>query len=79
MATPESVFLVHHVHEMPSGEEDVKLIGVYASQEDAEKAVARAKQWPGFKDHPEGFEISSCVVGRDHWTEGFVTLFPEDM
>lgn len=32
------VFLLWHVHEMPDGEEDAKMIGVYASAEDAEHA-----------------------------------------
>jgi hypothetical protein len=74
----EHVFVVEHEHELSEGCDDVKLIGVYESEEDAEKAVERAKQRPGFRGHPEGFSISSYKVGEDQWTTGFVTLLPQD-
>jgi hypothetical protein len=79
MKTGERVFIVYHVHELPSGEEDSKLIGVYATEQDAAEAIERAKQKPGFKEHPDDFSINAYTLGKDHWTEGFVTLFPEDM
>lgn len=41
---PNEVFLVHHVHVMPNGEENVKLLGVYQNQIDAINAVERAKE-----------------------------------
>lgn len=68
------VFLLWHVHEMPTGEDDAKLIGVYATAEDAEAARGRVCGQPGFRDIPEGFEVSQYEVGRDHWTEGYVTM-----
>lgn len=68
------VFLLWHVHELPDGEEDAKLIGVYATADDAERAKQRVSSQPGFRDSPKGFEISQYEVGRDHWTEGFVTV-----
>lgn len=70
---PSTVFLVHHVHEFENGSEDVKLIGVYTSQADAEAAVARVRDQPGFRDHTAGFDISEIRVGEDHWTEGFIS------
>jgi len=73
----EMVYLVHHIHEFPDGSEDIKLIGVYASEEEAINAVERARQLPGFIKFPEGFEISSHKIGRDDWTEGFVTIDDE--
>jgi hypothetical protein len=73
------VFLLWHVHEMPSGEEDAKLIGVYASVEEAERAKQRVSPQPGFRDLPDGFQVSRYTVGQDHWTEGFVTVTHEQL
>ena len=80
----ESVFVVQHVHVLPSGEEDVKLIGVYRSLESARSAVTRLRGQPGFKDHPrvvdpdvdddsQGFHIGRYPLDKDHWSEGYVT------
>jgi len=49
---------------MPDGEEDVKLIGVYATAEDAEAARQRVLPQPGFRELPEGFEVSRYGVGK---------------
>jgi hypothetical protein len=49
------------------------LIGVYASDADASAAINRVKDQPGFRDYPDGFEIHPYEIGKDHWTEGFVT------
>jgi hypothetical protein len=73
------VWLLWHVRELPDGEEDPKLLGVYASPEDAEQAKVRVESQPGFRDSPEGFEVSRMTVGKDHWTEGFVTETHEDI
>ena len=71
------VFVVQHVHDMEDGEEDVKMIGVYSSREKAEQAVERLQIQPGFSDLPEGFCIDRYPVDKDHWTEGYVTLYSE--
>lgn len=55
----------------------MKFIGVCATQEEADRAVERFKRQPGFKDHPDGFSVDRYEVGKDHWTEGFVTVNPE--
>jgi len=65
------VFLLWHTHELP---EETKLIGVYESCDAAERAKERASKLPGFAEHPDGFEISEYDVGKDQWTEGFVTV-----
>jgi hypothetical protein len=66
------VYVLQHVHAAPNEEEDVKLIGVYVTEADAQAAVARLGQQPGFRDHPEGFHISRYELNKDHWTEGFI-------
>ena len=68
------VFVVQHVHESEDGrDEDVKFIGVYSSQSDAEAAVSRLRLQPGFRAHPDGFEVMECELNKDHWAEGFVS------
>ncbi len=67
-----AVYLVTHTHEL-NGIDDVKLIGAYSSRADAQKAVQRKLAFPGFRDHPKGFHISRIKLGRDQWSEGFVT------
>lgn len=74
----ETVFIVNHVHELSSGEEDVKFIGVYRTEQEAQAAVDRAKVLPGFAECPEGFDVQGYELGKDHWTEGYFTYLPED-
>ena len=67
----ESVFILWHVRGF-DGEEDSKLIGVYRTHTDAEAAIGRLSDKPGFRDWPSGFQIHEYVVGRDGWTEGYI-------
>jgi hypothetical protein len=80
-----TVFVLQHLHVLPTGEEDVKLIGVYSSLESARAAVGRLESQPGFKDHPrivdsandeaeQGFHIGGYPLDRDHWVEGYITV-----
>lgn len=70
------VYVLHHVHEFGDGEEDVKMIGVYSTQEQAEAAVGRMRLQPGFSDAPEGFSIDRYPLDQDNWAEGYVTVQP---
>jgi hypothetical protein len=71
----KSCFLLWHTHTVEGVDDDdhEKLIGVYASSTDAQAAIERVKDQPGFKDYPEGFEVCEYTIGRDSWTEGFIT------
>ena len=80
----QSVFVIQHLHLLPSGEEEVKLVGVYRSAEAARSAVERLRSQPGFRDHPrivdpqegadeQGFYIGEYPLDKDHWSEGYVT------
>jgi hypothetical protein len=64
----KSVFLLWHVNRET---QDWKLIGVYVSQSDADQAIQRLKDKPGFISIPSGFYISEYEIGKDHWSEGF--------
>jgi hypothetical protein len=68
------VFLLWHMHGLPSGEEDSKLIGVYSTRDSAEAARGRASQLPGFSSVPEGFTIDSYELDKDEWREGYTTV-----
>jgi hypothetical protein len=81
----QSVFVLQHVHILPSGEEDVKLIGVYRSVDAARSAVERLRVQPGFSDHPrivdplhdddvQGFHMDEYALDEDNWSEGYVTV-----
>jgi len=67
------VHLLWFAKELPEGEGDIELlIGVYSTDEKARVAIERMKVKPGFVDFPQGFEVCSYPLDRDHWTEGFV-------
>jgi hypothetical protein len=80
----KSIFVVQHLHLLPSGEESVCLIGVYRTLDAAKAAVQRLGVQPGFcmhpriidptqKDEEQGFYIDEYELDKDHWIEGFVT------
>lgn len=69
-----TVYLLWHRHAFENGPDDVKLIGVYESAFAARQAQARVARQPGFRDYPQGFEISAYELGQDHWTEGFAVI-----
>jgi hypothetical protein len=68
------VYVLQHVHSFQDGTEDVKLIGVYSSRENAQGAISRLSQAPGFSDAPAGFHIDEYQVDKDQWVEGYSTL-----
>ena len=68
------VYVLQHVHSLEDGEEDVKFIGVYSSAENAQAAIARLGQVPGFSDALAGFHIDEYQLDKDQWVEGYSTL-----
>jgi len=71
-----TVFVLQHVHIVRDGEdedEDIKLIGVYATELDARAAITRLSTLPGFRDHVDGFHITAQELNKDEWTEGFIS------
>lgn len=65
------VYKLWHEFEVSPGIDSTRLIGIYSSRENAERALTRARNKPGFREHPDGFEISEALVDRDGWIEGF--------
>jgi hypothetical protein len=70
------VYALHHVHEIDTDNEDVKLIGVYSTEDEAKTAIERLSGQPGFCETPQGFHIDRYTLDRDNWTEGYVTMYP---
>ena len=68
------VYVVQHVHSFEDGAEDVKLIGVYSTKENAQAAITRLRQAPGFLDAPARFHIDEYAVDKDQWVEGYSTI-----
>jgi hypothetical protein len=69
----EKVYILHHSYEIEDRDE-TKLIGVYETQELADKAIKRLMNKPGFRDRPDDFVISEHKLNSDSWTEGYRTL-----
>jgi homoserine kinase type II len=63
-----------HVRRDDEYGDNAKLIGVYSSSEEAQQAVERLADQPGFRDHPDGFQFEPYEINKDHWTEGFVDV-----
>ena len=70
------VYLLHHIYlcDEITEEEEQKFIGVYSTEEKAKAAVERLKSQPGFRDHPNDFQINDHTVDEDSWTEGFISV-----
>lgn len=80
----KSAFLLQHLHVISDDNECVKIIGLYATKEDAVCAIERLSSVPGFKDYPKpinpleddegsGFYIDEYEIGKVHWADGYVT------
>ena len=69
------VFMLWHTHgkDDDEREENTKLIGVYSSESEAQAAIARKLQYPGFREEPDGFEVEEVELNRDQWSEGYIT------
>jgi predicted SnoaL-like aldol condensation-catalyzing enzyme len=68
------VYLLWHVYETSPGEDETKFIGVYRTMEDAQAAIDRLSNQPGFRDMPEGFEVHPHTLNEDGWKEGFLVI-----
>lgn len=82
--TMKSVFLLQHLHVIAKDNKCTKVIGIYANKEDALSAIERLTSEPGFSDCPKlidplegdegsGFYIDEYDIGKDYWSEGYVT------
>ena len=68
----DSVFMVWY-SAGSNDEEEHRIVGVYATQGDAEAAIARAARCVEFREAPENLVIDQCPIGRDGWVDGFIS------
>ncbi len=64
------VFMLHHTITRGDAEDD-KIIGVYSTRAEAEAAIERLKNKPGFRDPRGEFGIGPYKLNRDHFGDGF--------
>jgi hypothetical protein len=81
-----TVFVLQHLHRVNGDEDDVKMLGVYSSREEALAAIERFRRLSGFRDtpqlavhtdapaDPEGFYLDEHELDRDSWSEGYETV-----
>ena len=72
----DSVYILHHYYDELDGCEEVKLIGAFSSEEEAQRVIEEYKKLPGFKYYPNDFCISEYKINVPAWTEGFITVRP---
>ena len=68
----KTVWILWHKFDLSEEETSELLVGVYSSEAKADGARDRALLKPGFRDHPDGFEVMEAAVDEDQWTEGFM-------
>lgn len=56
-------------------EDDVKIIGIFSSQDKANTAINQLKGKPGFRDEPNCFMIDKYEVDEIKWEEGYETHY----
>ncbi|WP_067713132.1 DUF7336 domain-containing protein [Nocardia yamanashiensis] len=53
--------------------DDIKLLGVYSTEQLAQERIREARNRPGFIDEPDCFQIARYEVDKDEWTSGYFT------
>ncbi len=66
----ENVYILHHVYEYDELEE-VRVIGVYKTENKAKAALNILRQKNDFNEYPNGFYINEYQLNKSRWTEGF--------
>lgn len=48
-----------------------KIIGIFSSEVTARRALSTVKDKPGFRDHPNGFNVDGYELDKIFWGDGF--------
>lgn len=65
------VYMLEHVRRTVDSDDDMKVIGIFATESQAQAAIKQLKTQPGFKDYPDGFHIDAYPLGQINWSSGF--------
>ena len=70
-----TVFVLEHARYKDDDEnndvEDFKLIGVFATEKQAQDAIEQLKSQSGFKNYPNSFHIDAYPLNQINWSQGF--------
>jgi hypothetical protein len=66
MMESKYVYCLNYFRPLPDGTWAATAIGVYSSLARAEQAAARLRERPGFRDYPDGFDLSAMRVDVDY-------------
>ena len=69
--------LYHTEPETDQSEGHEFLIGVYTTRANAEAAIERKRDQPGFRTHMDGFAIHKTRLDTDLWSEGYDRGWPD--
>ncbi len=68
------VYVLQHSREVGDDEEDIKLIGVFSSEEKGQEAIETLRGKPGFSQYLDGFSLDRYELDHVWWSDGFVTI-----
>ncbi len=70
------VFMLSHLRS-DEDDSDLKICGIFSSEEQAHIAINEYITKPGFKDYPNGFDVGPFIINKLYWDEGFGFNFSE--
>ncbi|MGH7059360.1 MAG: hypothetical protein ACREFH_03135 [Stellaceae bacterium] len=74
----QDYYALWHFRVGDKGHDYDKLLGIYSTQQKAESAVMLLRGKPGFRDHPDGFEILDGLMNQTGMIDGFITIWGDD-
>ncbi|MFV2017374.1 hypothetical protein [Micromonospora sp. LOL_023] len=54
--------------------DDLKILGVYSSQQKVDERIVAARELPESRDEPDCFLVDSFTLDEDRWIQGFVMV-----
>ena len=72
MLLNDVVYLLEHSYETADGCDHIKTLGIFSSQENAENAIQKYKELPGFREFLDGFFVDKYELDKREWIEVFV-------
>lgn len=70
----KTIYLVQHEHIENDCIFDTRIVGIYSSEKLAHKGIEKTKKLSGFRDVPEGFQITAYILDKDNWFVGYSGL-----
>lgn len=69
----KTIYLVQHVSKYKEYE-DVKIVGIFETEQKANNAIRVLRMQPGFSAFPDGFFVDEYEMDEMFWREGFGSL-----